>query len=100
MTEVRYYHKGDRFRLRCEGHATGNQDVCAAVSSLVYALAGFLGNRQGGSTVVDRRDLKEGYAEILFTSRDQKVLGAWDMTLFGLKQLENSFGDYIRVKKV
>lgn len=97
MTEVWYYQKGDRFRIRFEGHATGSDEVCAAVSSLVYAMAGYLENQAGRNTTVQRMELAEGQAEILFTTRDKQVKGAWEMMVFGLRQLAHNFRDYIRV---
>lgn len=98
MTEVRYSvlpTGGDacRYYLCCEGHATGSQDVCAAVSAIAYTLAGYLAN----SDTWNVRDLDEGYTEIVFDAIDQKLVGAWEAAVFGLKQLANTFGDYVQV---
>ena len=100
MTEVRYsklLKDGvPQFYLCCEGHATGSQDVCAAVSAIVTSLAGYLANADIWFTSC----LDEGYAEIVFDSDDEKLAGAWGLAVFGLKQLENTFGDYIRVVRI
>lgn len=93
MTEVRYSKREDRHYLCCEGHAKGSQDVCAAVSTLAYTLAGYLANANIWSEV----DMDEAYAEIVFDSDDPKLDAAWEMTVFGLKQLQHTFGDYVRV---
>ena len=98
MTEVRYSilpTGGDatRYYLCCEGHATGSQDVCAAVSAIVSSLAGYLENVEGWSD----RCLDDGYAEIVFDTVSERVVGAWEMAVFGLKQLAHTFGDFVHV---
>ena len=42
MTHVHLEQKGDRYRVRCIGHATGSPETCAAVSCLIYTLAGWV----------------------------------------------------------
>ena len=93
MTEVRYSKREDRHYLCAEGHAKGSQDVCAAVSALIYTLAGYLVNTDAWSEI----DLDEAYAEIVFDSNDPKLDAVWEMSVFGLKQLQHTFGDYVRV---
>jgi uncharacterized protein YsxB (DUF464 family) len=87
--------------LTVTGHANfsgnGQDIVCAGVSTIVYALMGFLENH--------RREL-EGYtarassgdACLLFKGGGEKVMGAWEMTLIGLYQLERRYPEYIRVE--
>lgn len=102
VTEVRFSRTegetADRFFLCCEGHATGNQDVCAAVSAIVFSLAGYLENTDRRTRCV--RILEDGNSEILFDTTDQKAVGAWEAAVFGLMQLEHSFGEYIRVEQI
>lgn len=97
MTEVSYSDKGGRYTLRCQGHATGSNEACAAVSVLMTTLAGYLENAGGRAKGV--WSLEPGLAEITMKTGDLRVIGAWEATLFGLKQLENSFPGYIRVRK-
>lgn len=98
MTEVRYSvlptrNDSCRYYLCCEGHATGSKEVCAAVSAIAYTLAGYLANADEWAEI----DLDEGYAEIVFDSVNPKLIAAWEMAVFGLRQLANSFKDYIQV---
>lgn len=95
MTEVSYRDEGGRYTLRCQGHATGSDEACAAVSVLMTTLAGYLAN--AGDRARGSWSLELGLAEISIETEDDRVIGAWEVTLFGLKQLENSFPDYIRV---
>ena len=44
MTKVYAERDGNRCILSAQGHAIGSEQVCAAVSGLLYALAGYLTN--------------------------------------------------------
>lgn len=103
MTEVRYSitdgRKCDRRYLLCEDHATGNRDVCAAVSTIVFTLAVYLKNADKKTTWSDIL-LDEGYAEFAIDTTNERVVGAWEAAVIGLKQLQNSFGEYIHVAQI
>ena len=43
---------GDIHRIDCTGHATGSEQVCAAVSGIVSALANYQDKRQTSSHVL------------------------------------------------
>lgn len=97
MTKISYSAAGGRYTLRCQGHATGSDEACAAVSVLMTTLAGYLANAGGRAKGI--WSLEPGLAEISMETEDNRVIGAWEVTLFGLKQLENSFGDYLFVEE-
>ena len=44
MTKVRAMRRGDHYAVHARGHATGSPQVCAAISGLLYALAGYARN--------------------------------------------------------
>ena len=61
--------EGGRCLLVLDGHATGSPSVCAAISGLVYALAGYLTN-------AEREVRAEVYASEQETARVAE-LAAW-----------------------
>lgn len=97
MTRVFYSADAGRYTLRCCDHATGRSDVCAAITALVTSLAGYLtgvGERAKGSWSLD-----VARAEFTIETEDERIIGAWELAVFGLIQLANSFPDYIFVEK-
>ena len=44
MTQVYAERDGQRCILSAQGHATGSVEACAAVSGILYALAGYVTN--------------------------------------------------------
>ena len=69
MTRVLAGAAGDRFFLQVCGHATGSVQVCAAVSGLVYALAGYV---QNDACVNDNIcDIMEADARLSFSGGEQ-----------------------------
>ena len=44
MTKVRFTERKGRYRIECKGHA-GSQEVCSAVSMLLFTLANFVGEK-------------------------------------------------------
>ena len=94
MTRVSLSKEGDRYSVMCEGHAVGSTTVCAAVSTLVYTLLGWLKNAD--CVTVEREEIADGYAEIKFSG------GASADTVFGFVyigflQLQASYGNFIEV---
>lgn len=65
MTTVTIRRAPGRCRLTAAGHATGNPAVCAAVSGLVYALAGYLKNlERAGAVTLGELRLEPGDAVV------------------------------------
>lgn len=96
MTIVRYNQDGNKYTIQCTGHATGNENVCAAVSSIIYTLAGYLHNTK--TIAVAMSQLESGNAMIVFAGETEAKV-AFDMTVIGLLQLAQSFPEYVRIKK-
>lgn len=94
MTRVTLKKDENRYSVICEGHAVGSCEVCAAVSTLVYTLLGYLKNADG--VVVDRAELTDGYAEIEFSGGECARV-AFEFVAVGFLQLEISAAKYIEV---
>lgn len=80
------------------GHATGSEKVCAAISSIVYALAGYLKNievEKGEKPPVIQ--LKSGFSSFRFSGKGAE--SAYDMAVIGLMQLANQYPENIRFEK-
>ena len=91
MTQVYLEQEGQRYTVSCQGHATGSVEACAAVSCLVYTLAGWLRNT---SIPVLKEKLEDGKALIQFHGGDAAQT-AFDMITVGFLQLQAQYGDYI-----
>lgn len=94
MTRVKLKKDRDRCTLRCEGHATGSAEMCAAVSCLVYSAAGWLRNTVGAQLLEER--LEPGDAYISFTGFGAKWL--FDFLAVGFLQLEQHDPEHISVE--
>lgn len=98
MVKVYAEHDGSRYLLSAQDHATGSEQVCAAVSALVYAFAGYAANakEQGRAEVYSMR-LDSGKA-LIHCSGDQAVGAAFDTVVLGLMQVALSSPDYLTVE--
>ena len=94
MTRVTLNKDDGRYSVVCEGHAVGSVEVCAAVSTLVYTLLGYLKNADG--VVVDRAELADGYAEIEFSGSECARM-AFEMVSVGFLQLERANKNFIEI---
>ena len=96
MTTVYYFHERDQFLISAFGHATGSEAVCAAVSGILGALAGFTINIPEHIFDVYVRQAESGKFK-LYVRGDEIVKAAFDMAYIGLKQIEMQKPDYIKV---
>ena len=94
MTRVTLKKDENRYSVICEGHAVGSCEVCAAVSTLVYTLLGYLKNVDG--VVIDRAELADGYAEIEFSGSECARM-AFEFVAVGFLQLELSHKNFIEI---
>ena len=94
MTRVTLKEDGGRYSVVCEGHAVGSCEVCAAVSTLVYTLLGYLKNADG--VAVENAELADGYAEIEFSGGENARV-AYELICIGFLQLEQSSAKYIEI---
>lgn len=97
MTEVYAERDGNRFLISANGHATGSPEVCAAVSGLIYALAGYVRNASDNSTLSYDERLASGNVCIRFRGGEGAV-GAFEMAVIGLKQIEAKYPEFLRVE--
>lgn len=74
--------------IECRDHAAGSAQVCAAVSGIMAALAGYL---QNSSATVSILDMRKGYNRLVFSGADE----AFKMAVIGLMQIEKSYPEYI-----
>ena len=93
MTRVYLEQAGQRYTVRCKGHATGSVEACAAVSCLVYTLAGWLRN---SSVLVLKEELNDGDAQIQYHG-GAAAETAFDMICVGFLQLQKQYSDYVSV---
>lgn len=87
MTKVLMEFADGRYRIICDGHAIGNQDVCAAVSTLVCTAAIWLDAHPG---LMVRVSVAEGHAELEF--KDRKL---YEFLCAGLNGLIDSYPENI-----
>ena len=94
MTQVYLEQDGRRYTVSCQGHATGSVEACAAVSCLVYTLAGWLHN---ASVPILKEKLEDGKALIQYGGGDAAET-VFDMMCVGFLQLEQQYREYIAVE--
>ena len=94
MTRVTLKKDENRYSVICEGHAVGSVEVCAAVSTLVYTLIGYLKNAD--DVVVEKSELADGYAEIEFSGGECARV-AFEFVAVGFLQLELSHKNFIEI---
>lgn len=90
MTRISTAVKGNRFTIRAVGHATGSVEVCAGVSAILYALAGYLIN---APVKVHALRLESGEALLDFEGGGE----AFQMAVIGLAQMGERFPGYLQV---
>lgn len=94
MTRVTLKEDGGRYSVICEGHAVGSCEVCAAVSTLVYTLLGYLKNADG--VAIECEELADGYAEIEFSGGECARV-AFELISIGFLQLGQSSAKFIEI---
>ena len=85
--------------LAARGHADGSETVCAAVSGLVYALAGFLENAADDGVIIwiDRK-LESGDAVLsVFHCESEAIVSVYQMAVVGLLQIEQLYPALVEV---
>lgn len=96
MTYVYCEKDGNRYTVTAKGHATGSPEVCAGVSGILYALAGYLENGDGIGTLHGR--IEPGDFSVTFDG-DGRADAVYNMALIGLLQIEKSHPEYIKVER-
>lgn len=94
MTTVKARWGEKRYQIIARGHATGSVEGCAYISGILYSLAGYLVNEE--EILVERRWMEPGNVELRFRG-GAKAEAAYEMAVIGLKQLEQSHPELVRV---
>lgn len=94
MTRVTAWQEGDRYGIAARGHATGSVAGCGYISGILYSLVGYLVNER--EVCLDRRRMEPGDVVLRFRG-GERARAAYDMAVIGLKQLERSHPELIRV---
>jgi len=94
--------KGNAYYMESKGHADyepGNDIVCAAVSSLMFTLAGAVTNLSGGGKKVIREG--EGQMSIRYWPRDmedsQNMKVIWNTIIIGLLQIVKKYPKNVKL---
>ena len=97
MTRIYAELEGGRCLLSMDGHATGSPEVCAAISGIVYSLAGYLANAErDGRAEVYTMDLDAGKV-LIHCHGDAGTAGACEMAVIGLRQLEKQYPELLQI---
>ena len=83
---------GGLVTISAKGHATGSTEVCAAVSMMLYTIAGWLHNHPDVGSVCR---LEDGDASILYYDRSSETRTLYEFAEIGFRQLAASYPDYI-----
>lgn len=97
MTKItgEYNWQEGRCLLEVTDHATGSEQVCAAVSALVCALAGYLKNAEHSAAVlVQESSVEPAKARFRFMAGDEGC-GAFLAVVIGLMQIAKSYPEYV-----
>ena len=85
MTTVYLEADGNRYSCVAKGHATGDERVCAAISTLMYTAAGYLVNAPSEEVLEQRLDPGDAALEW----RGNRT--CWDVLKIGFLQLAHSY---------
>lgn len=85
-----------KYVLEMEGHATDNPIVCSAISSLVYALLGYLVNAEEAGTAYGIKDHVESGSVNLIYEIDDELIPIFHMFEIGIKQIEAKYPDLVQ----
>jgi uncharacterized protein YsxB (DUF464 family) len=94
MTCVTLSRANGRYTVEAQGHAEGSVQACAAVSTLMYSLIGFLANSSG--VEIETEDMADGYFLVEF-SGGALAQAMYDFCLIAFLQLEKNYGEYVAV---
>lgn len=97
MTSVTFEHKCAEYKISAKEHATGSEAACAAVSGLMYALAGYLINAEREGIVQDvRGHLSPGDAVQQWCGGSEAE-AVYDLVVIGLMQIARSYPQYVEI---
>ena len=94
MTNVTLSHVGERYSVEAIGHAEGSAQACAAVSTIMFSVLGYLSNVEG--IEINTADFAEGFFSIEF-SGGEPAQEMYDFCTVAFLQLEKSYSEYVTV---
>lgn len=97
MTSVTLNEDDGRYVVEAVGHATGSAQTCAAVSTLMFSVMGYLANADGVDVV--NEDHTEGYFLIEFSGGDAARV-IFEFLQIAFLQLEKKYGEFLMVKGI
>ncbi len=96
MIDAGFFKENDGFRVIITGHARyapeGQDIVCASVSTLLYAMVGYLNTVNGSKCKVYK--LEKGYAEVSCAKVGEEALR---MTCIGILQVSEQYPQCVRL---
>lgn len=98
MTRVYAERDGRHCILRAKGHATGSEQVCAAVSGILYALAGYLTNAMRERYVEVYEYRMDSGDVLLDFNGDEGTTAAFEMAAIGLMQIAQGCPELVGVE--
>lgn len=93
MTQVKLTQDGNKYTVTATGHATGSVEMCAAISSLLYALDGWLAN---SDVIVSEKRMDDADVHIVFVG-GERCETVFDMVTIGFLRLQETDRERIKV---
>ena len=93
MTTITVSKKGRRYSVKCEGHATGSNEVCAAISAISLGLALYI---SAENIKINHSRVADGFFELIFTG-SKKAQHAYDMAVVCYRALGEEYPEYCGV---
>lgn len=96
MTKIKIDKKDDRVVIKAKGHATGSEQVCSAISTLIYSLEAWIANNPD---CIKKHfcELDEGEAFISFIPVESESYTALEFFVVGLVNIAKSYEEYVTV---
>lgn len=96
MTDIVLKREGNTYTAEAKGHATGNQDVCSAVSAIFCALAKWVEDTETDVTAT-MTDLAEGDCFIRFRGRETVCREVARFVRGAFELLSYNYPDYVKL---
>ena len=94
MTHVYLEQDGNRYPVTAKDHATGSVEMCAAISTLVYTLEGWLRN---STVLVLECTVEDGHVHIVFAG-GSNCETVFDMVTVGFLRLQATDPEHVCVE--
>lgn len=95
MTRIYAEMDGPRCTLSAQGHATGSVEACAAISGILYALAGYVTNAKQERYIEFYTWMVESGKVLLDFNGDEGTTAAFEMAVIGLLQIAKAHPEQV-----